>query len=116
VGGADEHARVPVVAAGVHLALDLGGEREAGLLRYGQGVHVSPQAHRGPVSPAFQRRDDAVLGEAGLNIQRQPVQRVQRLARGLLRVEAELGFPVDGLTEGGDPPPEPHLYLGLQVV
>src|SRR3712207_7459570 len=46
VGRANEHARVPVMAASVHLPFDLRGERETGLLVDGERVHIRPQCDR----------------------------------------------------------------------
>ena len=44
LGGAQQHGRVPVVAAGVHVARRLGGVGQAGDLRHGQRVHVGAHA------------------------------------------------------------------------
>ena len=44
LGGAEQHGRVPVVAAGVHLARRLGGVGQAGRLRHRQRIHVGAHA------------------------------------------------------------------------
>jgi hypothetical protein len=61
----------------------------------GQGVHVGSQAHRRAVTFALERRYDAVFGDAGLDLQRQAVERSEDLLGGLLGIEAELGLAVD---------------------
>jgi hypothetical protein len=45
--GADQHRHVGVVAARVHGAIDLGGERQARLLPQRQRVHIRAQQDRG---------------------------------------------------------------------
>ncbi len=96
-----------IVPTSVHLAVRLRGERQARLLADRQGVHVGPEGHRRTVaSPAFQSRDHAILGHAGLNLQRQAVEGVQDLLGGLLRIEAEFGFPVDVASQGDNVLPE----------
>ena len=44
--GAQQHGGVGIVAAGVHLAVMLRGEGQAGGFLNGQGIHVSAQQHR----------------------------------------------------------------------
>ena len=50
LGRAYEHGGVGIVAAGVHRARYLRGERQARLLLHGQGVHVAAQKHGAPVA------------------------------------------------------------------
>ena len=60
-GGAGQHGRVGVVAAGVHGAVDLGGEVEPGVLGHRQGVHVAPQQDRRAGPAAVEVGDDRRL-------------------------------------------------------
>ena len=115
VGRADEHASVPVVAAGVHLAVCLRGERQARLLLDRQRVHVRPQRHRRTVSSPFKRGDDPVLGDAGLYVEGQTVESSEHLLGGLLRVEAQLGLAVDVAPERDDLLAEAFLDLFLNL-
>src|SRR5215210_6209352 len=104
---ADEHARMPVVAAGVHLPVYLRGERKIRRLMDRQSVHVGPQGHCRPVaSSTLQGCDDTVLGNAGLYLQRQAVQSVEYLLGGLFGVEAELGLSMYVAPEDDDIVPE----------
>ena len=105
---------MPVVAAGVHLAFRLRGEGQTGLLQDGERVHVRPQRHRRSVLLALQRGHDAVLGDPGLHVQGQAFEGREYLLGGLLRVEAQLGLPVDVAPERDDPLPEVLLDLLLQ--
>ena len=43
LGGAQQHGHVVVMAAGMHLALVVGGEGQAGLLLDGQSINIAPQ-------------------------------------------------------------------------
>src|SRR5918994_1360567 len=105
--GADEHARMPIVAAGVHLPVYLRGERKIRRFMDRQSVHVGPQGNCRPVASSTpQGGDDTVLGDAGLYLQRQAVQSVEYLLGGLLGVEAELRLSVYVAPEGDDILPE----------
>ena len=52
------HGDVGIVAAGVHDALDLGGELEARLLLHGKGIHVRAQQDRRARPGALEGRHD----------------------------------------------------------
>ena len=99
---ADEHAGVPVVAAGVHLAFGLRGERQTSILQDRKRVHVRPKRHGRPVAFALQRGDDTVLRNPGLYVQGQTVEGREDLLGGLLGIETELGLAVDVAPERDD--------------
>ncbi len=115
LGHAHQDAGVRVVATGVHhpdgLAAvggrGLGGERQAGLFGYRQGIHVRTQRHPRSRLAALDDRGDAVESDAGLRLQAQLAQ-----VRGDLRGGAFLAvgqFRV--LVEVASP----GQHLGLQV-
>src|SRR5215203_1818610 len=93
---------MPVVTAGVHLAFYLGGERQARLLLYGEGVHVCPQPYCGSFRLSVERGDDTVLRDARLDVERKAIEGREHLLCGLLRIETQLGLAVDVAAEGDD--------------
>ena len=98
-GRAREHGDVRVVAAGVHHAVDLGGERKPGIFVHGQRVHVGAQEDGRPRPRALQRGDHR--REAVALARGQP-QTVERLEDGCLRarqVQAKLGVAMDPAPE-----------------
>ena len=91
----DAHAdgSVAVVPTGVHDAVVLRGEGQAGLFADGQGVHVEAQEHGGRVVRrvvALDDGDDAGRGDAGADLKPQPAQVVGHDAGGTHLVEAQL--------------------------
>ena len=94
-GRADQHGDVGVVAAGVHLAVDRGGEIEPGVLRHFQGVHVGPQqgGRSGPV--AVEGGDHRGGGAAGGRLQTEAVERLEHGLLGHGQVQPGLRVAVD---------------------
>jgi hypothetical protein len=101
-GGAGQHGRVQVVAAGVHGAGDRRRVRQAGLLGDGKRVHVAAQQHDRAGPAAAQHRGHRADRLAGADLQRQPVQGSQHLALRLRQVQADLGLAVDRMPQLGD--------------
>ena len=104
---ADQHRRVRVVAARVHRALHLRGERKPGLLRHRQGVHVRAQQDRRPRPRPGEARDHRRRALSGPHLEAEPR---EGLEDGRLRArhrEADLGLAVnaaaelDGVVEDG---------------
>ena len=90
-GGADEHRRVGVVPAGVHLVVVLRGEVEPGVLGERQRVHVAAQQHRRPRLAAGQQRRHAARGLVHGDVEGQRFDRRQHLLLGDRQVVADLG-------------------------
>lgn len=91
---------VPVVPAGVHLALVRAGIRQAGLLLDGQGVHVGAQAQHARAAAQAQRAYHAGAAQA-------PVHRVAPLGQarghqvaGGEFLERQLGVRMDVMAQG----------------
>ncbi len=66
--GAEHHRHVGIVTAGVHLAFDGGGERQVGVLRPGQGVHLGPQRNCRPLGTLPRQAPDHRAAFAGIGI------------------------------------------------
>jgi hypothetical protein len=83
----------------VHHAVG-GRERQAGVLRHRQRVHVAAQQHRaaalGARRAAVQHGHHRVERLSGANGQRQTMQRVEHPALGSGHLKADLRVPVDG--------------------
>ncbi len=63
-GCAEEHRRVPIVPAGMHHAVVLGGVGQAGFLHDRQGVHVGAQHDRVAAGTALAVQDPEHAGAA----------------------------------------------------
>ncbi len=106
LGRADEHRGMRIVAAGVHRAVDLRRERQAGFLLHRQRVHVAAEQYRPPVAagiaaaPATQDRDEAGGRSAFADFEREASERRLHLVRGAGAVEADFGIGVDRAAEG----------------
>lgn len=100
-GGADEPGDVQVVPARVHPAVEDGGVREPGVLLDREGVHVAAQQDGGAGPAAAQYGGHGAERGAGAYLQAEAVQCGEDLRLGQRQVEAELGFPVQGVPECG---------------
>ena len=108
-GRAQQHRRVAVVTARVHLALDLRRVRDAGFLVDVQRIEVGAQADRVGAGSAAKHADDAGLRESRVHVEPERAQlvgdeRARRrfLERGL-RVRVDVVSPgLDVGNEGGD--------------
>jgi hypothetical protein len=89
-GRAEQHRRVAVVAARVHLALDFRRVRDAGLLVDVQRIEVGAQADRAASAPAFQHADDAGAGESRVHFEPERAQLVGDERAGRLLLERRL--------------------------
>ena len=96
LGGAEQHRRVRVMAARVHDARHLRGERHARLLVDGEGVHVRAEQYAWPVAQlTFDLCDHAGLGEPGLEGDPEVAEPRLDEGRGLLLLVAHLRMGVD---------------------
>ena len=102
LGGGEQHRRVAVVAARVHLAGARAAVREGVLLGDRQRVHVGAQADGARAAAVLQDRDDA--GRSHAAVDRDAPRRELRgdQVGGALLLEAELGMGVDVAPERGD--------------
>ena len=91
----DEHGHVGVVPAGVHLAVDSGGEVQAGVLGHLEGVHVGAQ-QRGRSGP-LAVDDSHHRGGRGTRggVEAQPGEGVEDRGLGVRQVQAGLRAGVD---------------------
>ena len=104
LGRSEQHRGVTIVPAGMHLALDARGVRQARGLLDKQGVHVGPQADAAaPLPLAPQRADDTRLAEAAMDLDAEVRQEGgNQVARaGLL--EGGLGMAVDVTAQRREP-------------
>ena len=90
LGGAEQHGRVPVVAARVHLARRLGCVRNARHLLDRQGVHVGAQPDRGRAVALAQHADDAGAADADMHLDAERFKFLRDDIRGAMLLEAEL--------------------------
>ena len=96
---AQQHRRVAVVTASVHLALDLRSVRGAGFLVDVQRVEVGAQADRVSAGSAAKHADDAGLRESGVHLEPERAQLVgderarSRLLERGLRVRVNMVSP-----------------------
>jgi hypothetical protein len=97
--GGGEHCDVGVVAAGVHAAVHLGGEGQAGVLGQRQRVHVAAQQHRGAAPLALQHGHHRADRTAEVHLYRQVGQRGDHRIARARQVESELGMPLQGATQ-----------------
>ncbi len=97
-GGAQQHRRVAVVAAGVHLAGDLRRVRDAGLFLDVQCVEIGAQADRLAAGAGAEHADDAGLREPGVHLEPERAQLVRDEGRGRLLLERGLGVGVEVVT------------------
>ena len=95
-GGGRQHRGVQVVPAGVHGAVDLGGERQPGVLVHRQRVHVRAHEHRRSRPRAAQDGDDRAALPAGVDLERQVLERGEHGGLGDGQRQADLGVPVQG--------------------
>ena len=91
----EQHRHVRVVPAGVHRAIDLGGEFEAGLLAQGQRVHVGSKQGRAPRSAAFDRRRHRRRPAPQARFQPETAERVDDHGLRLGQLQPDLGAAVD---------------------
>ena len=97
--GADQHGDVRVVTAGVHGAVDLGGEGQARVFLQGQGVHVGAQQHRPARPAAVERGDDRGRLLSRARLQAEAVERFQHRLLGPRQGEADLRVAMDAASE-----------------
>ncbi len=90
-GGADEHRRVRVVPARVHLVADAGCEVEPGVLVQRQGVHVAAQQHGRARFRAGEQGGDAARGLVDGDVERERVDGLEHLLPRDRQVVADLG-------------------------
>jgi hypothetical protein len=93
-GGAEQHGRMAVVAAGVHAPLVARAMRDVRRLVDRQAVHVGAQAD-GAAARRFAARDHADhtgLGDAAMHLDAQARELVRDDARGARLLEGELGM------------------------
>ena len=95
-GGGRQHRGVQVVPAGVHGAVDLGGERQPGVLVHRQRVHVRAHEHRRSRPRTAQDGDDRAALPAGVDLERQVLERGEHGGLGDGQRQADLGVTVQG--------------------
>ena len=103
-GGAEQHRRVPVVAAGVHLAGVPRLVGQVGRFLDRQGVHVGAQADGWAVA-RLQHADDARLADVALHRAAELGELGGDELRRAVLLEAQLGMGVQV------PPPRRHLVM-----
>jgi hypothetical protein len=94
-GGADQHRDVRVVTARVHGAVDLGRERQAGILAHRQRVHVGAEQERGSRPPAGEPADDRGRARPRAEVEAETVQRLEDGGLRARQGETDLGMTVD---------------------
>ena len=111
-GGAEQHGRVPVVAAGVHLAGNGRAIVAAGRLLDVERVEVGAQADR-PLARAIalDRADDAGLGDPFGDLDPPAAQRVGDELRRAGLLEAGFGMAMDVAPDG-----DQLRLIGLELV
>ena len=91
LGGAQQHGHVVVMAAGMHLALVVGGEGQAGLLLDRQGVNIGAQRHGLAGLAAVNGGGQAVAGLQLVNVgDAQCLQILLQMGAGVLLLAGEL--------------------------
>ena len=91
LGGAQQHGHVVVMAAGMHLALVVGGEGQAGLLLDGQSINIGAQRHGLAGLAAVNGGGQAVAGLQLVNIgDAQCLQVFLQMGTGVLLLAGEL--------------------------
>ena len=95
LGGAKQHRGVPIVAAGMHLAVVARAVRHLVRLKQGKRVHVGAQADRARRVARAQRADDAGSGEAAVDLDSERFELGGHDAGGPRLLEGELGMGVD---------------------
>ena len=99
---AQQHRCVPVMPAGMHLAVMRTGPIRPRRLDDGQRIHVRPERHRGPRPLPFDHRDDPGLGNAFVDLVHTHLAQALRHERGGLRqLEAKLRVLVQPAAPGG---------------
>jgi len=103
LGRAEQHRRVPVMAAGMHLVRDRRGVIEVVLLLQVQRIHVGAQPDRLLARPvALQGADDAGRGEAAMHLEAPGGELVGHDLRCPLLLERGFGMAVDVATNDGE--------------
>ena len=92
--GAQQHGRVAVMAARVHLAVVLRAMREVVRLLQKQRVHIGPEADRPPAGAARQRADHTGAGKAPVDVEPEARQLLGDEVRGAVLLEGGLGMRV----------------------
>ena len=98
-GGAQEDGRVPVVAAGVHVAGPLRGELQARLLLHREGIGVCAQRHGGPRLLAGQVADHPVRPEQAA-LEPDSIEGIEDRSGGLLLISGQLRVAVQRPAQG----------------
>src|SRR3546814_8487184 len=102
LGGAEQHRRMPVVAAGVHHARRAGFMIGLGEFGHRQGVDVGADADCAVRLPGADRRNDARAADAGRDlVDAEAFEQVEDEANRVLFVEAEFGMLMDMPAPGG---------------
>ena len=101
-GRAQEHRRVPIVAAGVHSSGALGLVGQAGLLLQGQRVHVGPHGDVRAGLGTLEQRDHIRAQERRTRLQTQLLQGALDQGRRLVLLERQLGLPVQPVPDAGN--------------
>ena len=92
LGGPQKHGHMAIMAAGMHLAGDGGGMFSAGQLFDGQRIHIGAQANRRPCPLPVDDRNDAGLGDAGVDlIHADLFQPIDDEGGGVVAVKGQLG-------------------------
>jgi hypothetical protein len=100
----EQHRRVPVMPAGMHLAGHFRGMLRPRDLVHGQRVHIRPQSDHRPRAAALDHGDDTALGPARADLlDAELFQPLHDESRRLVAVAPQLGVHVDV------PPPGLHL-------
>ena len=100
--GAEQHRGMPVVAAGVHLAVVHGAVIEFVPLVNQQRIHVGAQPERAPALSLAQYADDAGFTDFGVHLEPEIAQQACHLVGGALFLEGEFRVAVDVMA------PVPH--------
>jgi hypothetical protein len=102
LGGAQQHGRVAVMAAGMHAALVLAAMIEGIVLVHRQRVHVGAQPNGARIVADPDGADDAGLADAGRDLAAPFLELLGHDLRRPLLLEAELGMGVDVTPDGGE--------------
>ena len=101
-GRPQQHRRMTVMAAGMHLARMGAGVGHAGFFGDGQRIHIRTQAHRGPLALTIDDRDDAGLGDPLVQlIDAEFAQTRRDIGRGLMALQPQFGDRVQMLAPFG---------------
>ncbi len=105
--GAQQHRRMPVMAAGMHLAGHGGGMGERVALVDVERVHIGAERDGAARPAALERADDAGAGEAAMDREAEPLELPGDEGGGVVLLEGGLGMGVDA--------PAPRRHVGVEI-